>query len=120
METTDTITLPGGVETITLQYVLQWLHSEYLDIRWNATRILFSMAHNPVNHGIINNQLIKLIDSSNVYIKNLIVRHVHEVNGITDETKKYIFSKCEHDANFVVRLVCANVEKETQMEDKKS
>ena len=120
LETTDTITLPGGVETITLQYVLQWLHSEYLDIRWNATRILFSMAHNPVNHGIINNQLIKLIDSSNVYIKNLIVRHVHEVNGITDETKKYIFSKCEHDANFVVRLVCANVEKETQMEDKKS
>lgn len=78
------------------------------------------MAHNPVNHGIINNQLIKLIDSSNVYIKNLIVRHVHEVNGITDEAKKYIFSKCEHDANFVVRLVCANVEKETQMEDEKS
>lgn len=42
LETTDTITLPGGVETITLQYVLQWLHSEYIDIRWNATRILFS------------------------------------------------------------------------------
>ena len=78
------------------------------------------MAHNPVNHGIINNQLIKLIDSSNVYIKNLIVRRVHEVNGIADETKKYIFSKCKHDANFVVRLVCANVEKETQMEDEKN
>lgn len=120
LETTDTITLPGRVETIILQYVLQWLHSEYLDIRWNATRILFSMAHNPVNYGIVNSQLIKLIDSSNVYIKNLIVRHLHEVHGITDETKKYIFSKCEHDANFVVRLVCSTIEKETQMEDKKS
>lgn len=120
LETTDMITLPGRVETITLQYVLQWLHSEYLDIRWNATRILFSMAHNPVNHGIINNQLAKLIDSSNVYIKNLIVRHVHKVNGITAETKEYIFSKCRHDANFVVRMVCADVEKETQIEDKKS
>ena len=120
LETMDTITLPSGVETITLQYVLQWLHSEYIDIRWNATRILFSMARNPVNHGIINSQLVKLIDSSNVYIKNLIVRHVYEVNGITDETKKYIFSKCKHDANFVVRMVCADVEKEAQMEDKKS
>ena len=120
LETTDMIRLPGRVETITLQYVLQWLHSEYLDIRWNATRILFSMAHNPVNHGIINNQLAKLIDSSNVYIKNLIVRHVHKVNGITAETKEYIFSKCRHDANFVVRMVCADVEKETQIEDKKS
>ena len=120
LEMTDTITLPGRVETIILQYVLQWIHSEYLDIRWNATRILFSMAHNPVNHGIINSQLVKLIDSSNVYIKNLIMQHVHEVNGITDETKEYIFLKCKHDANFVVRMVCANVEKETHVEDKKS
>ena len=116
LETTDTITLPSRVEVITLQYVLQWLHSEYLDIRRNAARILFSMAHNPVNHGIVNNQLKKLIDSSNMYIKNMIVRQVHEVNGITDETKKYIFSKCEHDVNFVVRMVCSDEKRKTQME----
>ena len=120
LETTDTITLPGRIETITLQYVLQWLHSEYLDIRWNATRILFSMAHNPVNHGIINNQLIKLIDSSNMYIKNLILRHVYKSSGITNETKKYVFSRCKYDANFVVRMVCADVEKEVQIEAKKN
>ncbi len=118
LETTDTVTLPGRVETITLQYVLQWLYSEHLDIRWNATRILLSMARNPVNHGIVNSQLEKLIDSGSVYIKNLIIRHINEVKGITDETKKYIFSKCKYDANFVVRMVCADVEKEAQMVDK--
>ena len=38
------------------------------------------------------------------------MRHLHGVNGITDGTKEYIFSKCKHDANFVVRMVCAEVE----------
>lgn len=46
------------------------------------------------------------------YIKNLITRHLHKVNGITDGTREYIISKCKHDANFVVRMVCDEVEKD--------
>ena len=61
--------LPSRVEVIILQNVLQWLHSEYTDIRWNATRILLTMSRNPENYGVVNHQLMTLIDSNSVYIK---------------------------------------------------
>lgn len=111
LESSEDVMLPSRVEAIILQNVLQWLHSEYTDIRWNATRILLTMSRNPENGGIVNHQLVNLIDSNSVYIKNLIMRHLHKMNGITDGTKEYIISKCRHDANFVVRMVCDEVEK---------
>ena len=49
--------------------------------------------------------------SNSVYIKNLIIRNLDKINGITDKTKEYIISKCRHDANFVVRMICDEVEK---------
>lgn len=110
LETTDTVILPIRVEAIVLQNVLQWIHSENLDIRWNATRILLSLSRNSENYGVINHQLITLIDSNGVHIKNLIMKHLHIIDGITDKTKEYIVSKCKHDANFVVRMVCAEEE----------
>lgn len=110
LETTDTVKLPSRVEGVILQNVLQWLHSEYTDIRWNATRILLTLSRNPENAGIVNRQLINIIDSNSMYIKNLIMRHIHKISGITDKTKEYIISKCKHDANFVVRRVCSEVE----------
>lgn len=110
LETTDTVILPANVEAIVLQNVLQWIHSEDLDIRWNATRILLSLSRNPENYGVINHQLVTLIDSNGVHIKNLIMKHLHKINGITDSTKEYIVSKCKHDANFVVRMVCVEEE----------
>lgn len=111
LETTDTIMLPARVEAIILQNVLQWLRSEFIDIRWNATRIFLALSRNSENKGIVNHQLVTLIDSGSVYIKNLIMRQLHKVNGISDETKDYIISKCKHDTNYVVRMVCAEVEK---------
>lgn len=111
LENSDDVMLPARVEAAILQNVLQWLHSEYTDIRWNATRILLTMSRNPENSGIVNHQLVNLIDSNSVYIKNLIIRHLHKMNGITDGTKEYIISKCKQDANFVVRMVCDEVEK---------
>ena len=111
LESSEKVMLPSRVEAIILQNVLQWLHSEYTDIRWNATRILLTMSHNPENCGIVNHQLVNLVDSNSVYIKNLIIRRLHKMDGITDETKEYIISKCRHDANFVVRMVCDEVEK---------
>ena len=113
LETTDTVMLPPRVESIILQNDLQWLHSEYLDIRWNATRILLTLSRNSENYGIVNHQLVNLMDSSSVYIKNLIMRNLYKINGITDETKDYIISKCKNDANFVVRMVCDEVEEKS-------
>ena len=106
LESSENVMLPSRVEAIILQNVLQWLHSEYTNIRWNATRILLTMSRNPENCGIVNHQLVDLVDSNSVYIKKLIIRHLHKMNGITDETKEYIISKCRNDANFVVRMVC--------------
>ncbi len=113
LETTDTVKLPNRVETIVLQNVLQWIYSEHADIRWNATRILLALSRNSENYGVINHQLVTLIDSNSVYIKNLIMRHLYKTNGITDETKAYIVAKCKHDANFVVRMVCAEMEEKS-------
>lgn len=111
LESSENVMLQSRVEAIILQNVLQWLHSEYTDIRWNATRILLTMSRNLENCGIVNHQLVNLVDSNSVYIKNLIIRHLHKIDGITDETKEYIISKCRHDANFVVRMVCDEVGK---------
>ena len=111
LESSEDVMLPYRVEAIILQNVLLWLHSEYTNIRWNATRILLTMSRNPENCGIVNHQLVNLIDSNSVYIKNLIMRHLHEMDGITDVTKEYIISKCRNDANFVVRMVCDETEK---------
>ncbi len=102
----DTLTLPEGVEIIILQNVLQWIHSDNLDIRWNATSILMALSRNYKNHEIVNNQLVKIIDEDNAYIKCLIIRNLNKFSGITDETKEYIMSKCQNDAHYVVRMVC--------------
>lgn len=110
LETADSIILPSKVESVVLQNVLQWLHSEYIDIRWNAVRILLAMARNPENCGIVNNQLVDLAETNSFYIKNLIIRQSYEMDGITEQTKEYIISKCKNDANYVVRKVCAEIE----------
>ena len=47
------------------------------------------------------------------------MRHLHTMNGIADGTKDYIISKCKYDANFVVRMVCAEVEKGANKEQRR-
>ena len=49
------------------------------------------------------------MDSAEVYIKNLIMRKVYLLDGIMKTTRNYIISKCENDANYVVRLVCSEI-----------
>lgn len=106
LEVTDDVVFPEKVETIVLQSVLQWLCSNQMDIRWNATRILLKMARNPQNSKVVNHRLITLVDSGNVYTKNLVMRNIYKESGISAETRNYIISKCENDANFVVRMIC--------------
>lgn len=109
LEVNDDVTFPPKIESIILQNVLQWLCSDQLDIRWNATRILFTLARNPENSSIVNHRLISLVASDNVYIKNLIMRNIYKMDEITAQTREYIVSKCENDACFVVRKVCKEI-----------
>lgn len=93
------------VEMIILQNVLQWLKSDYLNIRWNATIILLAMLRNPENIDLVNHKLLELVDTDCFYIKNLIMRQLN-VEGIEEDTRNYIISKCEYDPNYVVRKAC--------------
>lgn len=106
MEITGTVKLPEKIEMIVLQNVLQWLQSYNNTIRWNATRLLLFLARNPENSTIVNEQVIRLINTANVYIKNLIIRNMQNNPGITAETRQYVYQKCKTDSNFVVRMVC--------------
>lgn len=108
--------LPKKMETIILQNALQWVRADSTDIRWNATRILMALLRNPENEGIINHKLADIIDTDNVYIKNLIMRNLYYTDGIQASAKDYIVSKCRNDANYVVRMVC---ESESQKNSKK-
>lgn len=110
LETTDFVVLPSKIESIVLQNVLQWVHFDQLDVRWHATRILLTLSRNLENSGIIKCQLINLIDSDVVHVKNLILRKIHKLNGINDDVKEYIISKCKQDVNFLVRMVCKEIE----------
>lgn len=107
LEIKDDVILPPRVDIVVLQNVLQWLQSDNLDTRCIATRILLALARNSENESVVNRQLLSLIDSECVYIKNLILRRIGKTKGISDATKTYISSKCENDPCFVVRMVCA-------------
>ena len=106
LELTNAITLPSRVETVVLQNVLGWLHSEHLDLRCIASRILLALARNPENGSIVDRQLINLIDEDCVYIKNLVLRRINKSEGVSDSVKEYIMNKCKADPNYVVRMVC--------------
>lgn len=67
------------------------------------------MSRNKENYGIVNRQLINIIGSNNAYIKNLVMRNLYKIDGITAETKKYIMERCKQDAHFVVRMVSEEV-----------
>ncbi len=111
LETTTDVMLPEKVDLVILQNVLKWIHSGHLNVRWTATRIFLMLARNPANCGIINQQLINLVDSSNFYIKNLVMQQLPNTPGIKEKTKEYILSSCKNDPHFVVRLVCSDVER---------
>ena len=66
------------------------------------------------NRGLINQKILELIDSESVYIKNLILRQVFEVEGISETTQEYVRFKCRNDPCFVVRMVCEEVEKKQE------
>lgn len=108
LEIDNDVVFPQRIEIILLQNVLQWLVIDDIDVKYNATRILILLIRNPENKDIINQKIINLIDTESLYIKNLIMRQL-DVNNITDDTREYVLSKCQHDSCYVVRQVCEEV-----------
>ena len=108
LEISEVVVLPDKIEMIVLQNVLQWLNSENIIIRQNAVWILLSLCRSPANVNVVNRQIIRLIESDNVYIKNLIMKNMW-VRGIQKETRDYVISKSENDPHYVVRMVCKEV-----------
>ena len=106
LESRDDVLLPPRIDAIVLQNVLQWLKSDNLDIRYCAAKILLALARNSENESVVNHQLLNLIDSECAHIKTHILRKIGKAKGISDKTKSYIFSKCENDSCYVVRMVC--------------
>ena len=50
---------------------------------------------------------MNMIDGDCVYIKNLIMRRINKLKGVSDSVKEYIMNKCKSDPNYVVRMVCS-------------
>ena len=105
LELSESINIPASIENIIVQNVLMWLNSDYGKIRWNAARILLNMPQHDEYKDLINHQVIQLIDTQSASVKNLIIRNVERLGGLTDTTKEYVIKKCENDASFVVRTV---------------
>lgn len=97
------------LEQIILQIAIEWCVSLDLDTRWNAVRILFLLIQNPDNNEIISNQLVKLMDTDNVYIKSQILRNIDLLREINLDSYQYIIQKASIDTNFVVRKIANDV-----------
>lgn len=117
LELSSGVAFQKQIETTILHYAFAWIHTDYVDIRWNSTKILLALLRNTDNREIINRHIVSLIERDNVYIKNLILQHILHVPGITKESYEHIIETCKHDANYVTRMVCSDIEtKQTHAE----
>ncbi|MDA3732452.1 hypothetical protein PBV87_13245 [Niameybacter massiliensis] len=101
--------IPQNVEILLLQQVLTWCKSNQVDLRWKAIRILFQLLRNNNNQSIISNQLIQLMDSDNVYIKNGIIRLTAKNHKMAKSIADYLLQKAAVDPNYMVRKVCEEI-----------
>lgn len=100
------------LEHIILQKAIEWCVESDLEIRWNAVQILFLLLQNIENKNVVCNQLVKLMDIDNFYIKNKILMNIYLLKDVDFETYKYIVQKVSVDTNYVVRKVANEVQVE--------
>ena len=81
-------------------------------MRYVATKILLQLSCEPENESIVNRQIINLVDTESIYIKNLIINRIFAMKGAWETTRDYVVSKCENDECFIVRMVCAEQKKQ--------
>ena len=114
LEISESLLLPRATESVLLHNTFEWLQMDSTDVRWNATRIMLALSRNKENADIINRKILLLIESDNVFIKNLILRKLNESHSTSDEIKKRVFAICENDSNFVTRMVCRELKAKSQ------
>ena len=100
------IVVPELIEQLLLQSALQWIQNREVDIRRNAVKILFCLLRNEQNKTVINQQLVKLIDSDGPQIKALILQRLETTENVENKIKEYIQSKCKNDSNYIIRNIC--------------
>lgn len=91
------------LEQLFILNTIKWSNIPDDATRRNAVRILFLLLDNPINEDIVYSQLIKLIDTDNVYIKMEILQELPKLRNINHECYQYIVQKASVDNNFVVR-----------------
>lgn len=105
LEVNNLPVLGTRLEHIILQQTIGWCVESDLNVRLNAVQILFLLLRNIKNKNVVCNQLVKLMDADNFYIKNKILRNIYLLKDIDFETFKYIIKKASIDTNYVVRKV---------------
>lgn len=98
--------LPERIEQLILQNTLQWIQCTHINARINAVKILFELINKKYNKRVINQQIVRMIDSDSPQIKALILRKMDATEGVDEKTKNYIKSKCKYDSNYYVRMIC--------------
>jgi hypothetical protein len=91
------------LEQLFILNAIKWSNLPDDATRRNAVRILFLLLDNPINEDIVYSQLIKLIDTDNVYIKMEILQGLPKLRNINNKCYQYIAQKASVDNNFVVR-----------------
>ena len=109
LEIDNKIKFPENVKIVIIQNVLQWLQLNNVDIKWNATHILFMLTRSTENESFINNKIINLIENEGIYVKIAILRQIYLYDGISESTRNYVISKCENDPCYMVRKTCEEI-----------
>ena len=99
--------LGNDVEWLLLINSLEWMHINNNEARANATRVLLALAYNDDNHDIINRTLLNIVKTENVYLKNLILRKMSLVEGISTETQSIITETCLQDSHYDTREIAS-------------
>ena len=102
--------LDSEVVSLILQNSLLWCREENVDIRWHAIYNLLLLAGDLRCSSVVCNQLVRAIDTDNVYIKNRISWHINKIKSIDKSTYDYILQKALLDTNYVVRMRYSNLE----------
>ena len=105
-------TVNPKLESTIIQNTIKWCNSSNLTVRCYAVSILFELLRNPQNKNIVCNQLVRLMDTDNAYIKNFILRRVYRLKNIDLATYDYIIQKATFDTNFVVRKMVEDISKD--------
>ena len=91
------------LEQLFILNAIKWSNISDVITRRNAVQILFLLLNNPTNEDVVCSQLIKLMDTDNVYIKMEILQELPKLRNINNECYQYIAQKASVDNNFVVR-----------------